>query len=138
MMSRKEAFMHPIETIRTAPYGSAAVIFQSFMGSAAIYEFDHFDSPFAKAAALGMIAISALGGTMGAKLVGEQLELKERLEGIMDRRGYNDRIMAERTDEWCDRQTARVVCEKYDVLDQYEQLCEERKESAKFSWVPHI
>ena len=108
-MSRKEVIMHPIETIRVAPLGCAAIAFFTSMGSATMYEFVHSDNLPVKVVALGTAAISAFGEVMGAKLVGEQMVLKERFEGIMDRRGYNDRIMAERTDEWC-RSSNRARC----------------------------
>jgi hypothetical protein len=67
-----------------------------------------------------------------------QLNLRDQLEKNIASHDYQDRFFASTTEEWCNRQTATVICQKNGVLDKYQQLCEELQDSAKFTWVPHI
>lgn len=85
--------------------------------------------------AIGLVAAYAFSG---GRLVKRQHALHDRLESSIERHGYDERVFAVTTDEWCNRQTARVVCEAAGVLPQYEQLCNERQETATHAYVPHI
>jgi hypothetical protein len=133
-----ELVRHPLETTRLAPYGTGLA---SLLGSMAIITGSKaFDAPtpFTQALLTGLAIGSSVAAPMEGVLIERQLHLRDRLEHNIETHGYSDRLMAPTTDEWCARQTARVVSENHGMLEQYKALCEQRSETARLLWLPHI
>lgn len=130
---------HPIETVRTAPFGSALMGIQIPAIAYNVRNALESYSPESTATSLAAASL-CIGALVVARcnLVERQLNLKERLKGSIEREGFNDRILAPTTDEWCNRQAARVACEKFDMLAEYVELCDSRADTAKLTFIPHI
>lgn len=120
------------DTLRSAPLGFSLVAMNLVNPVIIAAEF-HVDASDAVT-----IPVSAVGLFFSGALVARQLVLGNKLEATAERRGFSERVMSETTDEWCNRQTARVVCENNGALDQYIELCDSRRESAQLKFIPHI
>lgn len=120
------------DIVRSAPLGLGLLAISAALP---VYELAHGDPVGAAALA---VSFSPIGIRAGGALAGRQIALKSRLERSIDRLGYRERIMATTTDQWCDRQTARVVCGASGHLQAYQELCERNSETAELTWLPHI
>lgn len=129
---RLNHLLHPIETVRAAPLGSA--FSAANLAVMAYFELPEHVPPYQK---IGAGVITALGVAIGGGLAAKQLDLMDSLEDSMKRVGYNERILAPTTDYWCDRQTARIVCDRHAVLEPYEALVEANRD-ATLTWLPHV
>lgn len=132
-------FKRSLDSFRAAPLGFALVA----AGSGIPFGYEAFmsavtDNGANVVDALVMTPPASLWVAMGGLLISRQLKLKHRLEASVERVGYTDRAFATSTDEWCCRQTARVVCKNADALSEYAELCESKSETARLKWLPHI
>lgn len=131
----------PLQDFRVAPlgYGLVAYGIGTMALTTGLVRANQQADPMLSSLTVEIAAAGLAFSTLfGAKLIKNQQALYQRLEASIERTGYNDRIFALTTDEWCSRQTARIVCEAAGVLPQYEQLCDERQETAAYTYVPHI
>lgn len=124
-----EAIKRATDTLRATPFGLSALALH-VAGTGVIAAEAGMNDRSYVAAAVGIAASSFL--------IFRQARLIHRLEDTIERQGYNDRIFALTTPAWCDRQTARVVCQNAGVLPQYEELCEQNSDTARFTYIPHI
>jgi hypothetical protein len=127
---------HPVETFRTAPAQFAGAA----GGSALAYA---FSLPETDTVPLDALRWGLIAGSLGAAaacgiLVKGRVELRDRIESILERRGFSDRVMSHTTQTYCGRQAARVACRNYGYLDDYEALCEGNSKNAQLTWLPHI
>lgn len=129
---RLNHLLHPIETVRAAPLGSAFTA--ANLAVMAYFELPDHVPHYQK---IGAGVITALGVAIGSGLTAKQLDLMDNLEDSMKRVGYNERILAPTTEYWCDRQTARVVCDNRALLERYEALVEANA-NATLTWLPHV
>jgi hypothetical protein len=138
-MNRRLRYLaHPYESFRTAPIGmsfATAGIGEMVIAATAVAE-SAPGRPLAEA--LGVLAVDAAGTLCGAWMTRRQFRLRERLEDSLERRDYDNRIFEPTTQEWCNRQTARVVLEDTDAIDSYEALCETQADNAELKWLPHF
>lgn len=117
-----------LDTIRATPLGSGFLALNLGLMAVGAY---HESICFA--------AAPILGGAISLRLAYNQQWLKKRLEELcVTEGGYSDRLFKATTGEWCDRQTARVVAENQGKLEEYTQLCEQNKERATLTWLPHF
>lgn len=138
-MNRRLRYLtHPYESFRTAPLGVS-------LTAAGVGEMAIVASMVAESApgrplteALGVLAIDAAGTLCGTWLARRQFKLRERLEDSLERRDYDNRIFEPTTQEWCNRQTARVVLEGTDAIDSYEALCATQADNTQLNWLPHF
>ena len=128
---------HPVKSMRTAPLGTG---FLGIFGFEIILNASELRTDNTAIMAIGALAtaVEVTGLGLGGALIRRQISLKQRLEDSIERHGYEERIFAQTTDEWCTRQTARVVAEDNGVLDQYKELCEQRTSTAQLAFLPHI
>lgn len=109
-----EKIMHGIDyavdLYRIAPFGETLFLVNA--GNAAYFH----DNPFT-------VAFSIVGSLGGIAIAAKQFRLKNRLEKIISKNGYDDRVFKRTTYAWCDRQTARVVAKRHGYLDRYNSLC---------------
>ena len=85
------------------------------------------------------IAAYCVGATvLNAVLAREKFELRDRVEEILQRDGFNDRVMAVTTPTYCGRQAVRIACENTDYMEEYAKLCEEKAGESLHTWLPHI
>lgn len=131
----------PLQEFRIAPFGYSVVGLGlgsglSLLGLTCI---NHEVDSGLRALTAGMtVANMAVNTVLGRGLIKKQRSLHRRLETSVAQNGYDERIFATTTDEWCSRQTARLVCEAAGVLPQYEALCEERRQTAALTHIPHL
>ena len=92
---------------RIAPFGETIVVFEIMAG---IQAFQHTESIPIILITSALLAMGVLSGVVLAK---RQFYLKTRLESALLKYGYSDKIFELFISEWCARQTALVVAEKY-------------------------
>jgi hypothetical protein len=128
----------PIETFRTAPVQLLAM--SGNLGGTAINAFLAIETNSTTYSVLewGAAAMTLGGGIVFGFLAKEKINLRDRLEATPDKHGFNKRIFNKTTTAYCTRQAARVACENYDCLSDYESLCRENSQVAEFAWLPHI
>lgn len=115
------------EIYRVAPYGETLFLWNLFWG---LTTYGLGNAP---------ISIFGLSGALiSIIVVRNQFRLKSRLEKTLRVNGYQDRNFTPTLSEWCNRQTARVVTEKFGYLEQYETLCQNNPDKQKLRSVPHI
>lgn len=94
------------------------------------------ESPsIAEAIIAGELAVAAF---FGGALALRQFRQRNRIKETIEQYGFEPRMMARTTPEWCSRQTVRTVLRRTGHLEEYKQLCEERKDRAKLGWLPHF
>lgn len=128
------------DTLRTAPVGLGAVAMHVMenISLIALTNPEMPDSAQQGAAYTVWAASAAIGLASGGGIMYKQFRLRHRLERIVDNHGYDERAFTTVTNTWCDRQTARVVCERAGILPQFEELCDTRKDSMRLSSIPHV
>lgn len=134
-MNPKQILRHPIETLRTAPFGLSLLISGLCIAGASAPEIA--DGTLEKSDVANVGTVAAVVG-MGTLTVRKQFTLRAREEKFLEKHGYDDRYFANTTTEWCDRQTTRVVCAKYGVLDKYVAICEKNQQNDYLTYIPHI
>jgi hypothetical protein len=75
---------------------------------------------------------------LGAILTATQFGIKSHLEKRLQQHGFEERDFEWTVPAWCNRQTARVVTEKYECLDKYVALCEKNKPRQKWRDLRHF
>lgn len=131
----------PLKEFRTAPFGYSLIAFGVGNGALflALTSTNQEADPTLSAITVGASVVGILANIVfGKRLVKRQQSLYTRLENSVAQNGYDERVFAVTTNEWCNRQTARVVCEAAGVLPEYEQLCEARKATAELTYLPHL
>lgn len=138
MVSVGHAITHPVETLRTAPFGFfAGALF-------GVYESDVVSGLIEKPSLLnvglaaGMTAVTAFVEFRAVKAVSRQFRLRGRLENLVEQQGYEDRIFEPTTYYWCDRQTATVVCKNTDNIAEYRELCARKAATSEYAAIPHF
>jgi hypothetical protein len=126
----------PIETFRTAPiYLSGALVSLSLAtmnGIAAI----EASSGAAEDINFTVAAIDIMAAGLSLIAVHKQSRFRDRIEGILSKRGFNDRVMSRTVPSYCGRQATRIACENTDYLEEYVALCQDQSEQARFAWLP--
>lgn len=96
------------------------------------------DTDQARIALWGVLALN-LGVSLRESMQAQKkIELRDRLEVILERDGFSERVMATTTQEYCTQQAARIACENTGYLEVYEGLCGQRSDTNKFTWLPHF
>jgi len=114
-----------IDLYRTAPYGGSLLIADLGLVPLVLNE----------PVLLGGVVVAGCGAT---ELISRQIRLRDELENFVSRHGYVDKAFESTIGEWCARQTARVVAERHDCLEEYESLCARYKEKVRCAFLPHI
>ncbi len=131
-MQNRDMLLHPVETFRTAPYGSSMTAFSGLYAAWVSCAFDGGERN-------SFLAGSALFAMYGLWMTSRQIKLRNKIEKHIARFGYEDRVMAATTSEWCARQTVMVVLEDSpEITARYAQLCQERSEEAQLKMLPHV
>ncbi|MBI5065871.1 hypothetical protein HZA97_06550 [Candidatus Woesearchaeota archaeon] len=112
---------------RTAPFGETSALILSH------YAFEAFKKNLLLEGSL--IVISAVFSVWVAR---DQFKLKKRLEDHIEDHGFTSEGFETTIPTWCGRQTARVVAEKHNCLDEYVKLCEQYKGTMSYRFLPHI
>ena len=107
------------DTLRTAPFGFSLAAINLVSPVIGLVE----DGP--ELSDLSAMPVSAFGLAMCGILVARQFRLRHRLERFVRNDGFNEAAFQRTTGEWCNRQTARVVCRNSGHLEEYEALCEQ-------------
>lgn len=131
----------PLKEFRIAPLGHSLIAYGVGCSALSIglVCINQEANPTINAITVGVAAASIVGNVVfGSRLIKRQQSLYRRLEASLAQDGYNERIFAVTTDEWCNRQTARIVCEAAGVLPEYEELCEARRDTAALTHIPHL
>ena len=84
------------------------------------------------------VGLGIMNSVICAGLTKKQFDLRQRLEKLMDKYGYDKRYFKKTLTEWCDRQTARVVAKNSGHLEDYVKLCEDNKEHMRYSWIKNF
>ena len=121
-----------IEDFRTAPIGF------SVMASGLLWPAYYAVEGGPNITDLASLPMTVMHVAMGSLAVSAQFRLRERLENFVERHGYSEEAFSTTTREWCARQTARIVCQKYGLLERYEELCDRQIDSQDFRRLPHI
>lgn len=119
-----------IELIRTDPIGFAGVGIGTHLATNSLMVDQGSSVPEIMASSGLLLAVASL------KHIFELVSFRERLEDKISRIGFEPRLLAKTTGEWCTRQAAVVACEKFDKKSEYALLV--KKENGSFSWLPHI
>lgn len=112
-----------LDIYRTAPFGiisSATNLLIIVSIFHILWEMDLYIKLLAEVPSLGCAILSY-------KDIKGQFKLRKRLEKIIKKKGYNERIFLHTVNERCNVQTAKVVTKKYWCLDKYEKLSEQYK-----------
>ena len=132
-MSKIEALKHPIDTLRTAPYG----FFLMTMGSALtpVSTVDLVQDPniYSAIATTSGTAVLATSGI----IVARQFGLRRRAEEEVAT-GFSKDFFKRTTLTWCGRQTVRTALRHTSYLPEYESVCSEQKSTSQLTWLPHI
>lgn len=130
---------HPIEAYRTAvfPATISSLCLGSVVTAGTLHALDNTPTPSTNAE-IALYGLNLGAALMNGVLAKKKIDLRNRLEHSLDRSGFNERVFALTTETYCDRQAARVACESYGVLAEYEDVCEKNAATASFKWVPHI
>ncbi len=129
----KNQVQSTVRVLRVAPLGNGFLVFNTALLAIELAQGDY-----------GMAIGSVVGDLICLKLSSDQYLLKRRLATILDDRGYSDALLKPTTEEWCSRQSTRVLLEERDAangtshLADYTRLCEESAPSSSLSWLPHI
>lgn len=109
--AEKTLFKKAIDFYKTAPVGETFVFYSLSMIPVDL----SLNAPL-------LLVFPITGLISGVGLTRRQFKLRERLESSIEKFGYQDRVMELTTEEWCNRQTARVVAQDNDKLDEYNNL----------------
>lgn len=131
---------HPIESVRTAPFGMS--YFATAAGYAG-YQISEVvgsnNGPLDTATRLGVsAALGAFLSHKGTWLVKRQFKRRDYLENSLKDGEFNEVDFGKTVPEWCMRQTARVVAEKHGRLEEYKELCDEHQAAQRLRWLPHV
>lgn len=135
-MSPKDILQYPIETFRTAPLGISFAIASLCMTGGLVAQAVQEDS--STASEVIPIAISTANISLGISAARKQFKLRGRVENFIENHGFDERYFTRTTAEWCDRQTTRVACEKYGMLDKYVVVCDNNKQNDYLTYIPHL
>lgn len=131
-----------VEAVRTAPYGFSSMSANVLAAAGAVVAANMnmgLPDTALEAAVYGNIGLGAtVGAAWSGRQVVRQFRTRQRVEDVLDGQGFDEVALSNTTDEWCTRQAARVACENAGELHQYEDLCEQRRDSARFRWLPHF
>ena len=97
-------FKYIADFYRTAPVSETFIIFNM-----AELPFTYDDPLY--------LTINLLSVVVGGALTAHQFRLKSRLEKLVKKYGYDERIFSVAKNNWCDRKTAEVIAKKYGCLD---------------------
>lgn len=136
-MKVSEILAHPVESFRTAPIALLGVAASSGM-SALMIEVASDVQGSDEVLTLGTAGFTAALALRGIYLTSRSFKLRDRLENSLATNGFNDRIFATTTPDWCTRQTALVACEQFDKASDYQALCEQYEDQSKFTSIPQI
>jgi hypothetical protein len=150
-VSKLEYLKNPIDAVRTAPVGFAAATIGVGILAAA-YGFYANSEPGTVEGNLGRTTsiVSACAGAYALKYgrsnISGQYDLRERYERIMqnevdhDRDAFNERAMSTAMHFWCDRQTAKIASETFNVTDAWSTMVEQHRltGNVRLANVPHI
>lgn len=131
------ALTNPVEAFRTAPLqltAAAVGLGDAAVGSFVASTIEHPYTPYL----YGIAAFSVAAAALNAFMAKGRFDLRDRIEAVLDRRGFDDRIMGVTTEQYCNRQATLVACENYGCPEQYAALCQSNSASAKVTWLPHI
>lgn len=82
--------------------------------------------------------IGVIGALCGSAIAFKQFKLKGSLEKSISTHGYQERVMDATLRTWCDRQTTRVVSEKYHMLSRYDMQIMDSKKKLELRKIPHF
>ncbi len=122
-----------VDALRTAPFGFSLIGLTILNGPVLA-----LTENGAEALDLLVIPLDGASVAIGGIFVVRQYRLRRRLEDSIERNGYDDRLFDPTTKEWCNRQTARVVCGNSGDLAQYEALCEQKRATNELPRMPHV
>lgn len=134
------ALRHPIETFRTAPVQLSGLALEVGIVGLLAYTIESTEGsplPTNTVEATAYAANIAMGIVNGI-YAGKNIALRNRLEASLERTRFNERAFSVTTETFCGRQAARIACENYDVLPEYEAVCDQNSSKAQLMWVPHI
>lgn len=138
-MDIKRAITHPVETFQTAPFGSLLTMLGSVASAYCITRLSQGNLSPAEIPIVSMGApIAPVTVALGPLVINKQCQLRDRLERIVESRGFSVSAFEGTTRTYCDRQTARLVCKNSGVLPQYEELRRQRKDQSALTWLPHF
>ena len=130
-----------VDVIRTAPYGYSLLGLDATavgLEVAMLHEAGGVSHPMVALAAGAITVSETVLGAYAGTYIADRFSLKRRLEQSIEGHGFDERAFGVTTTEWCDRQTASVVCRNAGVLPEYEALCDQKAETARLRWLPHF
>jgi hypothetical protein len=70
--------------------------------------------------------------------IGYSLEHRDRMEATLGRNGFNERIMDQTLETYCDRQATLVACDKFNLRQEYLNLIDTTDKPMAYSNLPHF
>lgn len=116
-----------LDLYRTAPFGIITGTSTLFFMTMIFYFFQ--EMPWNAMVLVELLEIYVL--YISAEAVREQFRLRKRLEKILEKRGYNEKIMSKTLYTWCDVQTTKVATRKFWCLDRYLELSDKNKDKRR-------
>lgn len=113
-----------LDIYRTAPFWITMGTSMLFCIAAIFYYFQ--EMPWSVKVIVELLDVYILYQSVDAAR--EQFRLRKRLEKILEKKGYNEKIMSKTLYTWCDVQTAKVATKKYWCLDRYLEFSEKNKD----------
>lgn len=141
---------HPIETLKTAPVGFTDIaISLSFLGLGATFLSEQILDEHNESSVIGEVGsiagdavLLSLGyyiGKVGLEKVGHSFDHRNRMEEVLQRTGFNERVMEQTLELYCDRQATLVACDRFNMRDEYLNLMKNADpEDMAGSCLPHF
>jgi hypothetical protein len=60
------------------------------------------------------------------------------MEAVLERNGFNKRIMDQTLETYCDRQATLVACDKFNLRQEYLNLIDTTDKSMAYNNLPHF
>jgi hypothetical protein len=135
-MNSREMLRHPIETARTAPYGTTVTGMNVVLSS--IYATYGISTGFIVGLAVSL-PFSLLGARSGSGLIKQSLELREQVEeNLGDAQRIND-LYESNSIFWCGRQAIKTTLrDNPEQREIFDGICAKNEADAHFRWLPHF
>lgn len=131
-MSKLDILTHPVETLRTAPFGFSLMTLGIAMPVEEVITQNPGLGDFVATCGSSAPLVAA-----GGLFVARQFKLRRKIESKIEE-GFDEDFFRRTTPEWCARQTVRTVLRKTMHLPAYEEICSEQKPTSNLTWLPHV
>ncbi len=122
------------DTLRTVPVQASTMAINTLLATLVSTELHHASEALTSPGVIMNTAAIVCNGVMAVGKIG----LRNRVEGIIDRHGYDERLVRTTSVSYCGRQATKMACERTGYLEEFFKTVNDPGYSKDCSWLPHL